>query len=153
MTIAGYTLINANSQQLKQMLKRGGRARFLFVEPGGSAMAMSVARSYGAAKSMEYQVTLLRLALEKLKEIADETNPGHLEVKLMDYLPEVAMTMIDEQAEDGVVYVTHQGFNQPVAVRPSFTLERTKDSKVFTFYRTSYDNLWNWQSSRLMRVG
>jgi hypothetical protein len=148
MAIAGYTFISANSQQLKRMLNRGGRARFLLVDPLGNALAMAVARNYGAAKSKDYQATLIRLALQKLKEVADESNVQRLEVKLVDYLPETVMTMIDEHSEDGVIHVTYQGFNQPIATRPSLVLEAAKNPGLFTFHRKSYEDLWNWKSSR-----
>jgi hypothetical protein len=148
MAIAGYTYINANAQHFKRMLRRGGKARFLLVDPFGQAMTMAVARNFGAAKSMDHQVTLVRLSLEKLKEIVDEGNPERLEVKLIDYLPETVMTMIDDQSESGLIYVTFQGFNQPTAIRPSFILESSKDAKLFTFYRSSFDELWNWKASQ-----
>ncbi len=148
MVIAGYTYINANAHCFKRMLSSGGKARFLLVDPFGQAMAMSVARNYGAAKSVDYQATLIRLSLEKLKEIADEGNSERLEVKLIDYLPETVMTMIDEQSEDGVIYVTFQGFNQPIATRPGFALKPSRETKLFTFYRSSYNDLWNWKASQ-----
>ncbi len=89
---------------------------------------------------MENLIELCKTQMKEFYQISEDNTK--VELRQVDHLPFAIITMIDHQSDEGVMYVTLNGFNQPSNARPSFTLLKKEDSRWFSFYEESYENIW-----------
>jgi hypothetical protein len=153
LAIANYIFLSRNSEPIKQFLSRGGSLRCILVEPEGHAITMAADLASGHERQPKHLAAQVRLAIEQLRDLAAMSGSNRVQLKLVDFLPQAIITIIEHQNADGNMFVSLNGFNQPPTSRPSFTMRKSEDGRWFTFYQESYDDLWNWEQSRLIELG
>lgn len=146
LAIANHVFLSQNSEVLNKFVEKG-ELRAILVDPSGNVMKMVSNLSYGYEKEAKPMEDLIGLCINQMKDFYQiskekKVSPPNVELKLVDHLPFAIITMIDHQSEEGVMYVTLNGFNQPSNTRPSFTLLKKEDSRWFSFYEESYENIW-----------
>jgi hypothetical protein len=148
LAVANQVFLSLHIEHIKQFLRKGGTLRCILVKPQREAMKMAADRSTAYEKEPANLVAQTNLALEMFREIAQETaSEDRVEVRFIDHLPSEIVTIIDGQDEDGTMFVSLYGFEQPPPTRPSFVLHKQTERKWFEFFRSSFENLWNWQES------
>jgi len=73
---------------------------------------------------------------------------GRIEIKIIDVLPSTLITMIDPEVQAGIMFVTVLGFRQSYADCPSFLYYKKSNRERFEFYRTTFEEIWNWEGAR-----
>jgi hypothetical protein len=141
LAVANHDFVSGNEDLLRSFVKRGGRIRYLLVNQ--EALVMAAARAFGAERDPTYLQMNNVMCLKIVGEIAKEF-PASVEIKLVNHLPSAVITMLDPQDPNGTIFATLYGFNQIFTSRPSFALLNKRDGKWFEFYRTYFENLWNW---------
>ncbi len=145
LSIANYDFLQNNTEQLKDFLHRGGVIRSIYVKPNGEAIKIVAAGGHHEAtdRNPAHIEDRIRLSLAKLKEIAAEVDPNKIQVKFVDLVPSVVLTMVDHQYDNKIMFVTLNGFREPYERRPSFVL-KDQDRKWFTFYKNCFENMWSY---------
>lgn len=143
---ANHEFISRNEERFGEFIQDGGKIRYIILEPTGEAMQLFANRSGGAEKS------LAQACLQIMSKLAMEGTSGGVEIKLINHLPSAIVTMIDPNTKGGVIFVSLCGFNQFFLSRPGFVLHKNRDGKVFEFYQTYFENLWNWEGSKPFKV-
>lgn len=148
---SNFEFINEHSDQLKNLVGRGGLLRCILLDPDGNAVKMATQRLYGDKQKPEYLVSQINLSLQKLREIAaSAANSECVQVAVVNYLPASVITVINPRSSDGVMFVTLNGFGHSSWARPNFVMHCEKDAKWFSFYNENIENLWMWP--KLKRV-
>jgi hypothetical protein len=152
MAVSPYEFVNYNSERLRALARQGAILRFAMINPDGEAIKMTSLIFHGAAKQTQYITTQVRMTLQKIQEIALESNQNNVQVKLIDNIPPSVMTMINSQGNDGTIFVTLNGIDCPTSSRPSFSLLKSSDGKWFEFYENGFENLWNSTEARELKL-
>lgn len=149
--LSGYVFFDQNAEFLVNFLNKGGIICCIITDPKSEAIKLAAIRSQGAAAKQEYLTHQINLVLEKLYEIHKKTNfSANLQVKLTTLNPEPIMTILDPQSPDGIMFITLNGFRQPISLRPSFILQKAKDEKWFNFFLKGFDEFWNYSESQVI---
>lgn len=149
LAVCNSQFVNSNVKGFSDFLARGGKLRCILVEPQSDAMKMVMQREVGAGKQPSFLSTQVELALQVFHELAENApNLDQVQVKLINHIPAVILTIVDGEADDGIMFVTLTGFGIPWTSRPSFTLHKQPDEKWFMFYYNSFNNIWNWEGGR-----
>ena len=152
--VTNYDLLNAHTDEFVSFIKRGGKLRIIFVKPNSAAFKMASQRGFGAAAHLDHLRGRLNLSLDKLKEIADSAPifSQNIEVKFVDFLPGMAMTMVDHQKTNGALFITVTGFGVNTKSRPSFVLKKENDNKWFEYFQATFENMWNWDKCEIVEL-
>lgn len=146
LAIANHGFLSQNETEIGVFVKKG-KLRSILVDPSGNVMKMVSNLSWGYEKTPKSWNQLIELCKDQMKQFyqisVDKKNDKKVELRQVDHLPFAIITMIDHQSDEGVMYVTLNGFNQPSNTRPSFTLLKKEDSRWFSFYEKSYENIWD----------
>ena len=135
--VSSYTFIHDMSSLLIDFVAHGGLLRCILPNPKCEALKAAARRRTGAAGQLEHLISELDLAKRKLEEIAANCqNGGAVKLKITDFLAEPIMTILDPTLTNGAMYVTLNGFRQPLQARPSFVLTRDRDEKWFHFWQS-----------------
>jgi len=138
-----YTFLSESQSLLTDLVQRGGTLRCILVDPQGDAVQMATKRSVGADRYLKNVIIDLDNARKILSAISQQsTNPNAVQLKVVDYLAEPVMTIVDPNSLEGTMFVTLNGFEKRLVSRPSFVLHRERDNKWFEFYQESFENLW-----------
>ena len=149
LSVSISTFINSNVNGFSDFLARDGKLRCIMVEPHSDAMRMVMQREVGAGKQLSFLSTQVEQALQVFHELAENApNLDQVQVKLINHVPAVVLTIVDGEADDGIMFVTLTGFGIPWTSRPYFTLHKQHDEKWFMFYYNSFNNMWNWEGGR-----
>jgi len=141
--IANHVFISRNSEPLKKFIIRGGKLRCILVDPSSNAMKMACDLGTGYEKQIDHLAMQVDLSVQQFKDfIGLSTDPSKVQIKLIDHLPFAILTMIDHQTDNGIMYITLNGFEEPPSIRPSFILNKIENEKWFQFYQKSYENIW-----------
>ena len=85
-SVANYNLIAEYAEQLKDLVRRGGRLRCIYVKPTDSLSRMALERAFGKERP-EHSHMYMRLTIEKLGEIAECCADGeNVQARLIDNL-------------------------------------------------------------------
>ena len=152
LAIANYIFLSRNLEPIKRFLSSGGSLRCILVEPEGHAIAMAADLASGHERQPGNLMTQINLAIEQLRDLTAITGSGNVQLKLVDFLPQAIITIIDQQDANGIMFTSLNGFNQPPTSRPSFTLRKGEDGRWFTFYQESFENLWHSENARLVKL-
>jgi len=145
LAVTNTGFISSHEEHFREMVKKGGKIRYMIVNPLGNAYPLAADQSVGIDRNVGTLRLNTNTSLERMGDLALEF-PGSIEIKLLDHLPHVVISMLDPESRTGIIFATLPGFNQPYISRPSFVLYKKRDSHWFNFYQTYFDNLW--QSSR-----
>lgn len=141
--VNSYTFLSEAQSSLTDFVQRGGALRFILVDPYGEAVQMATKRSVGADRHLKNVISDLENARQILNAISLQTsNRKAVQLKIVDYLPEPVMTIVDPDSLEGTMFVTLNGFEKRLVSRPSFILHREREEKWFEFYQESFENLW-----------
>jgi hypothetical protein len=142
--VSSFGFINESAKYLTEFIIRGGVLRVILVDPIGQAMKMASARVTGAANNPEYAAKLNFLAEEKLRELARHSSrPNSVRLRFVNHLIDPVLTLLDPQSDNGIMYVTLNGYGKSITTRPSFNLHKGKDDHWFSFFYESFENSWN----------
>jgi hypothetical protein len=149
--VSNYEIITEHAEDIKAFLIRGGKLRCILVDPDGLAIRMEADRGFGAERKPEYCSMQVKMSLQRMGELLDMTSDkGAVQVKLVDHLPSLKMTILDHSAADGLAFVTlENGFAQPYSQRPSFVVCKEFDSKWFNYYQQHFENIWEWDKGKV----
>ena len=141
--VANLSFLKDCATSLIEVVRGGGSLRCVLLSPHGEAIKMATHRHLGMPHDRGFVAGEQFLAWQLLKEITTHARSGgSVQLKVIDYLLEPIMTIIDPQTEEGAMSVTLSGFEQSLSARPSFVLRRTSDPKWFEFYHNSFERLW-----------
>jgi len=149
MSITNPEFLYAHLEDIKSLLRRGGEARFIYVDRDGSAAKMAADANLVARGDMSYSENRWQLTRQLIGKMAESApDPGSMQVKVIDYLPPATITMLNPAQPDGVMFVTLNAFRTHSRARPSFSLSRETDPKWFQFYSMAFESMWKWPGCR-----
>jgi hypothetical protein len=142
-SVSSYPSILNYSEELESFVHRGGQFHCLLTDPKGEALKTGAIRNVGASMNLEYLSSQFELTKKTLERIAGpDSKEGGVVLRTIDFLPDPILTIIDPADDEGVIFVTLNGFGQNPAARPSFLLRKQRDAIWFGFYRDSFQKLW-----------
>ncbi len=142
LSISPYEFMTYNAEKLKELIKQGTTLKIIMLNPDGDSVKAASHIFYGAAQKDDYIPNQIRMTLQELQEIANDSVKSKIQVRLIDFVPPYVITQIVNQ-NNSTIFVTINGINQPFSSRPSFRLQRNSDGKWFDFYQKSFENSWN----------
>jgi len=153
-SVASYASIVDSSSELGSLVRRGGHLRCILTDPHGTALKSGVFRNIGASARVETLASQFDATKAKLEGIhMQAASGGGVVLKTIDFLPDPIMTIVDPSRDEGVAFVTLNGFGQNPASRPSFLLRKHRDGTWFRFYKDSFAKLWEHRLSREIDLG
>jgi hypothetical protein len=127
-----YKLILQNSR---------ASARFLIVDPKGTALTMAALRFAGGTKMVEQEQVRTQSSLKVIADLM-EKYPGQIELRVIDYLLEYSALLTESAGGQEVLYKERYTFRHSGGSRkPKFTY--TPDSPWFRFIKEEMEELWN----------
>jgi TIR domain/Biotin-requiring enzyme len=149
--IASFAFLQECAPSLIEMVKSGGSLRCVMISPHGEAVKMAMHRHYGTPRVIGFVGHQQYLAWQQIREIASHASwKDAVKLKIIDYLLEPIMTIVDPTSVEGTMFVTLSGFEQPLTSRPSFVLHKNSDPTWFQFYQDSFEQLWKHPHCRSM---
>jgi hypothetical protein len=144
--------------QLQGLLDRKGAIRLLVVDPCDGALRM-IADSVELARSRDVpglraipanssdRVTLLRAQVDDfvgyIANLSSQISKGRLALRMIDYLPAHTLVILNGSSEQGIIYVELGTFHSDGRNRPTFSLIKTKDKRLYTLYYDEYQAMWD----------
>lgn len=130
---------------LRVRLDQGATVRAIIVDPQGSGVEQAGLRCVEA--STNYFEPRLDLAIGMLRELADKTSRGILQLRGVPYLPAFSLTIVDPEKPGGRIYV-EQYHHRTSAPHPTLCLlyERDNNGRFYRFFLDQFEILW--QSAR-----
>jgi hypothetical protein len=133
--------------QLRSLVQRGGKVRFILLKYDGEALRMMAERSHGVQHELEYSRGNSILGIQAIQRLMNEAPKNNVELKLIDHLPGNIITSLDHGLLTGAMFITFYAFHQPAEQRPSFMLRHKRDGKYFEFFQQYFENIWNWEGA------
>jgi hypothetical protein len=133
------TIQSASRTELRQMLVSGGRVRVLVVNPEDDKLVQ--------AASIQRNVTADRMrrriqnALDELTELRDNTN-GHIEIRLMPFVPHMGINLIDKGTPRGLITVQHYE-HRPTGEDSPIFLIMAKDGVWYEHFVAEAERMWH----------
>jgi hypothetical protein len=146
-----YEFLHHYSETLKAFIKRGGKLRFILVDPESYSLKLSADNfpEQGDVESFKFR---FRLSMGQLKILLDiAPSAENIQIKVIDHVPASITTLVDPQQARARAFITLNGFGMAGKQRPSFELTR-KNQKWFEFYLSSFENLWHAEGARIISV-
>jgi hypothetical protein len=145
LAVSPNVFLDVNSESLRNLVVRGGMLKCIFVDPNCENFEMAAYRMFGIESDNPKVLRgEINNCIERIREIArNAPNTENVQLKLISCLPCSIVTIINGDNQDGIIYVTDIGFQQPCQRRPSFELRRKVDTKWFSYYSEQFEKLWN----------
>lgn len=143
-SMASYVSIRDAEKELEFFVKRGGHFWCILSDPMGTALKRSAIRNVQETSSVQHLMGEFEKTRQLLAGIAHRArNKDTVVLKVIDFVPEPIVTLVDPLNPLGVAFVTLSGFQQIPAARPHFFLSRQQEAEWFDFYCKSFLALWN----------
>ncbi|HUN24215.1 MAG TPA: hypothetical protein PK299_13880 [Anaerolineales bacterium] len=143
LNVANYSWVGHNHAVLRTFLKSGGTIRCILVEPDSEAFHMILDRDPKGTADADGLRMDIQLSEKLLYQIGREAdNESGVEVRFVKSLPPMVMTMVNENLENGEIFVSFNGYKQEYDERPSVTLKKIQDGEWFTYYQNTFNNYW-----------
>jgi len=143
LALGNYNLISQHSEEIHNVLLKGGRLRFIYIKPVGDALRMRAEGEIGIAHDPKHLFMQAVMSLQKAQEFAQSSHTiDSVQVRVIDNALPAVMTMINPQDRDGRIYVTLNGFGVHYTSRPSFVLHKERDAQWYAFYQNTFENMW-----------
>ncbi|NWG07749.1 MAG: hypothetical protein HXY35_13815 [Chloroflexi bacterium] len=147
-------------QQMKNILDRKGSIRLMLVDPSDGALRMIAnsarfmrARDLGNGQFSKVTLYDTPNRLEKLRERVNEfieyisdyrlqIAKGKLNLRVIDFLPPQTLVIVNGNSKNGVMFVELGAFQSSKRNRPTFFLQKDKNSTLFSFYMNEFEAMW-----------
>lgn len=158
LAVSPLDILRTYEKELRRIIDyKGGRVQFLVVDPYESAMQLiAVGRP---ENKTDGEIFLNEIA--KLKSFLQVAGDGlnkssreqatesladpQVEVRVLctkyNYVPSCILTLIDDEENDGAIFVTVYSYKQSDPARPSLRLTRA-DGVWYTFFQREFKDLW-----------
>ncbi|PZG54420.1 hypothetical protein C1I98_03970 [Spongiactinospora gelatinilytica] len=124
---------------IHRALTRGVLVRVLLITRAGAAMTMAAFRS--ADSDIGHLQEALHNNLDTLHRLGAE-RPG-LHLRLIDYLPPYTLYAYDPGLPNGRMNLRLMSFHGDYDVRPTFSVERTRDGDWFDYFYERFTLVWH----------
>jgi hypothetical protein len=143
--VVGVTLartIRNHYAALHQRLDAGATVRVALIAPQPDTLAEAARRST-VADSPALFAHRLRTTLDLLEDLAARTaaGPGHLEVRLLNYVPAFGLLAVDAEAPHGQVHVDIYSHRSGTP-EPTLPLYADRDVRWFRHFVAEFDQVW-----------
>lgn len=134
------TDLTAFHEEYTQVLKNGGKIRFLVCKPGGHAIEMASMRFKGKYEP-KHEIERLNSSLDTIRQLV-ESYPKQAKLRAIDFLWGYSALLVNEAFDDGEVYVerytfqTHGGTQKPKSAY-------RKGSQWYELISSELTALWN----------
>jgi hypothetical protein len=134
------TILTSSKYAIEQSLQNGLEVHFLLLKRYSKAvdMAAFINRSGDASRLN----SSLKRSLETLKDLAEKTPPGIIEVREVDFLPPWTIFVSDPHLTTGQMLVRLTTFQTPNETRPTFKLSATDDGEWFQSFVEQFESIW-----------
>jgi hypothetical protein len=105
------TTMKKNYAQFLDKLEKGDTLNIIFVDPDSPACPMAAMNHFEPMTVDDKRNTILR-SLNICRQLKQETG-GKLQVRLLNYMPAFAATLIDPQTSESVIYLKYYRFKSP----------------------------------------
>jgi hypothetical protein len=143
--LVGVTLgrtVRDLARTIERRLRAGATVRVVVIDPDGSAPLDAIERTLGVTSPDLYRPRI-KSTIEILDNLAAESGGnGHIEVRLLPFVPAFGMYLIDPDEPDGRTYVEiyqHRS-REP---NPCFQLKAERDGHWYKFFVNQFDVLWD----------
>jgi hypothetical protein len=127
---------------MERRLRAGATVRIVIIDPDSSAPLDAVARTLGVTSADLYRPRIAS-AIEILTHLASRAQAGgHVEVRLLPFVPAFGMYLIDPNEPDGRVYVELYQ-HRSLEPNPTFALQAERDGHWYSFFVRQFDILWD----------
>jgi len=134
--ISPLGLLRKYRRSLEDVLKKGGEIWFIVVDPDSAAMELI---RQGRPENFNDG----RLFLEEICQLfGNYIQQNYLKIKLINYIPNAIVTMIDEDNENGIIFATLYSFKQVDPYRPSRLITR-REGLLYSFFQSEFYLLWD----------
>ncbi|BCJ68136.1 hypothetical protein [Polymorphospora rubra] len=126
---------------LERCLASGGTVRVAVVDPHGDGPG-EAARRHGVPDGAAVFEHRLQTTVDVLRYLAALPAAGdRLEIRLIPFVPNVALTVIDRGAPHGSVTVDLYA-HRPTAQEPSLTVTAARDPRWYAHFGAEFDQIW-----------
>jgi len=146
--------------QFQGILDRKGSIRLLVVDPQNGALRM-IANSITLERARELSGCFAKVTVENdsnrlvrlqaqvedfvshISTMSANVGRGSLSLRTIDYLPAHTLVIINGGSEQGIIFVELGTFHSNGRNRPTFSLLKTKDNRLFSLYYNEYQAMWD----------
>ncbi len=152
-SMASYASIQDAEKELELFVRSGGQLWCILSDPAGVGLERSVIRNLKETSSVQYLTDQFERTRKVLAKIAQKaTAKDGVVLKVIDFVPEPIVTLVDPLTARGVAFVTLSGFRQAPGARPHFLLSRHQEEEWFEFYCKSFWELWTHPGAKTINV-
>ena len=80
--------------------------------------------------------------VDYISAVSIQVGKGRLDFRTIEYLPAHTLVIINGASQHGVIFVELGTFNANGRNRPTFSLLKAKDSRLFSLYYDDYKIMW-----------
>jgi hypothetical protein len=140
-----YEFLHTNFSMLREFMAKGGKIKFVYVDPESNAFELATHRYFSEQDNKEKNKNAqlrFQLTLQTLKELAQVApTPESIQIKFTCEIPSSTITLINHQTNTGMIFVTlHDYFSSSIG--PSFILDKSEE-QWFNAYASVFENLWS----------
>jgi hypothetical protein len=133
--------IPALTETLRDAVTDGLRVRLLLLKPWSPAMEMAAFQD--GSMTCEQLSHTLEANLTQLARPISASVRGHLEIRLISYLPAGAIYIYDPGGKDGQIEMRLTSFHGNHWLRPTFQITSKTDRKWYEYFRSQFVEIWD----------
>jgi len=142
-----FRLVNEYKNLFEQLAQGGCQLRFIMTDPDTDAAEfLSAAVSY-ESNSVDAYRAHMRDALTGLSMLVQRF-PHSCQLRLSTVAPPFSLVMVERDATKSTIQVELYPFSIPARDRPIFLLNQEEDPRLFNFFSSQFETLWNAKFSR-----
>ncbi|GAB4435238.1 MAG: hypothetical protein Kow00120_02000 [Anaerolineae bacterium] len=129
------------TEYLQERLRDGASIRLVMVNVNNEAVMQAIGPFLET--SVEGLVADVRSSIELAKHIMKEVpSPGKLQVRLVDYVPTLSLSIIDGQIPTGHIVVELEPYRVSTPRKPDLILKADESPFWFTYFRDLAEHIW-----------
>lgn len=134
------TFTAENLVSVRAMLKAGGEAQFLLLQPESDSSRITAANFLGEKDPSVYNAQI-RTSLTKLQQL-QEAHPNSVGLRTLDHIPASSMTIIESRSGDRAIFVEFYTEEESSVGRPHLVLSPLTSPLWFEYFETQFKILW-----------
>lgn len=139
-TLRGTT--TGNFHDFKRKAEQKGRFRILIIDVNKIDMD-KVLRQFSRGGSAEQFRADFKQTLNQYQEIRGlASNPGDIQVRLIDFVPPFRLYIFPKVEGDGVSYVEIYSYRASLGSVPKFRISRQKNPEWYEYFVDQFETMW-----------
>lgn len=131
-----------NFHDFKKKAEQKGKFRVLILDVNKIDMG-KVLRQFSRGGSEEQFLADFKQTLNQYREISrSASNPGNVQVRLLDFVPPFRLYIFPKVEGDGVLYVEIYSYRAPLGSVPKFRISKQENPEWYGYFVNQFESMW-----------